>query len=103
MAFDDLSNYRVCVRVCVFQAFAIVDREILTSDAKRASEIENYRKALHDARSSPARPLNKFGLVELDIPANSFGQKGHLTGLAKGLKGSNAQEPKPATFSGRKP
>ena len=88
----------MCLRV--IQAFALVDREVLTADSKRAAEIESARKMLQDITSPISR--KKFGIEEpVVVPTSLFMHKGHLPGIPRAPKhGADSSESQALTFSG---
>lgn len=87
------------------QAFAIVDRQILTADSVRKNEIESARKQLQQMMlEMPTTPLNKFGLREEvdESHHRSPMYKGALSGIARGAKFKlkSKESPMSTSFSG---
>jgi serine/threonine protein phosphatase PrpC len=84
------------------QAVAIIDRQILTADAMRVTEIENARKEMQNI--SDMSTMNKFGLKEEEEePVNQQQlRKGYLGGMGKATQheGIAKESAKPCTFSG---
>jgi hypothetical protein len=84
------------------QAVAIIDRQILTADAMRVTEIENARREMQTVCDMST--MNKFGLrEEEEEPVNQQQlRKGYLGGLGKaaGVDKKAGESAKPCTFSG---
>ena len=79
-----------------------MDRQILTADAMRVTEIEKVRKELH-VTETDISGMNKFGLKEeaSEPIIQQQLRKGYLGGLGKAARGDSSKEnAEPCAFSG---
>jgi serine/threonine protein kinase/CRP-like cAMP-binding protein len=87
------------------EAFAILDRDILTIEYERASELNELRAALRDAEpmTSPVAPWNKFGFLgQSEEPLSNSKRVSRAPCLMRSAKQKNTSQSEDVTYSGSK-